>query len=107
MMPVAVGNVVVASAGTPVAMAPSSIPCCRIRVQMLAGNTGEILVGLPGMVATSGYGVLHELVVGAATDPLDVFEIESPDGSNCLDPSVYMLDAAENGEGARVSCWVR
>ena len=82
MTPTSLGRVNVPTPGTPVHLATSRTPCCRIRVQ-----------------------VIKELWPNQAGGVDDSYEVWSSTDSDTLDLSDYWIDAAIAGEGLIVSYW--
>ena len=107
MAPQSLGRLSVPTPGTPVPLAIVSMPCCRIRVQVIAGLTGKLYFGTPAVNHTTLTGVIKELWPNSAGGVDDSYEISTSDGADELDLKDYAIDAAVAGEGLIVSFWQR
>ena len=61
MTPTSLGRVNVPTSGTPVQLATARTPCCRIRLQVIAGLTGKMYFGAAGLNHNTLAGVIKEL----------------------------------------------
>jgi hypothetical protein len=74
-------------------------------VQVVAGLTGKMYVGVPGMNKNTLTGVIKELWPNQAGGVDDSWEVWSSTDVESLDLSQYVIDAAVAGEGLIVSYW--
>lgn len=107
MTPISLGRVNVPTPGTPVHLAPTRTPCCRIRVQVVAGLTGKMYFGTAGLNKSTMAGVIKELWPNQAGGVDDSYELSSGTDSDTLDLSDYWIDAAVGGEGLIVAYWCK
>jgi hypothetical protein len=105
MTPTSLGRVNVPTPGTPVHLAATRTPCCRIRVQVVAGLTGKMYFGTSGLDKNTLAGVIKELWPNQAGGVDDSYEVWSGTDSDALDLADYWIDAAVGGEGLIVSYW--
>ncbi len=107
MTPTSLGRVNVPTPGTPVHLAATRTPCCRIRVQVVAGLTGKMYLGTAGLNKNTLAGVIKELWPNQSGGVDDSYEVWSSTDEDTLDLSDYWIDAAIAGEGLIVSYWNR
>ena len=107
MTPTSLGRVNVPTSGTPVQLAAVRTPCCRIRVQVIAGLTGKMYLGTAGLNHNTMAGVIKELWPNSSGGVDDSYEVWSGVDEDALDLSNYWIDAAVSGEGLIVSYWNR
>ena len=101
-MPVqSLGKITVTTAGTPVQINSTNIPCQAISIQALSSNAGKVYVGLSGMSKTTLIGNLAVLAVpsGAIIPSFSA----SVDSANGLNVSQYWIDVDNSGEGVLVA----
>jgi hypothetical protein len=105
MTPTSLGRVNVPTPGTPVPLAGTRTPCCRIRVQVIAGLTGKMYFGTANVNKGTLAGVIKELWPNQAGGIDDSYEVWSSTDSDTLNLADYSIDAAIAGEGLIVSYW--
>jgi hypothetical protein len=105
MTPTSLGRVNVPTSGTPVPLAGTRTPCCRIRVQVIAGLTGKMYFGTANVNKGTLVGVIKELWPNQAGGIDDSYEVWSSTDSDTLNLADYSIDAAIAGEGLIVSYW--
>jgi hypothetical protein len=104
MQPTFLGQVTVASAGTPVPLASDpSVRACAILVVTIPQMTGNIFLGGAGLNQTTLAGVMIKFNAPGAAGVADEFLLQSEDASNSLRVADYWLDASVSGEGALVT----
>ena len=109
MRVVSLGKIAVPTPGTAVRVSTdATLLAARLRFEAVVGETGRTFLGVQGMNKNTGAGVVKEFwPTGAGGGVADSFEIESGDGTNCLWPGAYYVDANTANEGVIVSYWVR
>lgn len=105
MTPTSLGRVNVPTPGTPVHLAATRTPCCRIRVQVIAGLTGKMYFGTAAVNKNTLAGVIKELWPNSAGGVDDSYEVWAGTDADALDLSDYWIDTAIAGEGLIVSYW--
>jgi hypothetical protein len=99
------GRVNVPTPGTPVHLTTTRTPCCRTRVQVVAGLMGKMYFGTRGLDKTTPAGVIKEFWPNQAGGVDDCNEVWSGADSDALDLVDYWIDAAVGGERLIVSYW--
>lgn len=105
MTPASLGRVNVTTPGTPVRLAATRTPCCRIRVQVVAGLTGKMYLGTSALNKTTLAGVIKELWPNQSGGVDDSYEVWSSTDADTLDLADYWIDAAVAGEGLIIAYW--
>jgi hypothetical protein len=107
MIAIPLGLVTVTTAGVPqpliltaaqAALLEGSGLCVKIEVWPNPSAAGKVYVKQNGVI-------LATLPVVSGGYPIP-WEVDG-DGSNCIKPTAFALDAATNGDGAYVTIWVR
>lgn len=107
------GKITVPAAGTPVNVpvpvlpgaGPAVPPLSTVHafvVEVLAGNTGKIYIGVAGMNKTTLVGVIVVLPVPTA-NLIPTFSVSLTAAANALSLSDLWIDADTNGEGVLIS----
>lgn len=104
MQPTFLGQVTVASAGTPVPLSiDPSVWASAILVVTIPGMTGNIFLGGAGLNHTTLARVMIKFNAPSAAGVPDHFLLQSEDARNSLHIGDYWLDASVSGEGALVT----
>lgn len=107
LTPGSLGQVVVATPGTPVPLSGSLLLVNKVRIAGIIGNAGRSWLGLSTLNKSTGAGVLKEFwPTGGGGGVADAIEISSPGLGNHIDLSKFYADANTAGEGFSVSYWV-
>lgn len=102
LLPVTLGKVVVATAGTAVPLADSALPAYAVIVQALKANTGTVYVGDSSVDESSAVG--HALAAG---ESFVINGINLPRGLEEMMLNDFYVDAANNNDGVHVTYLTR
>jgi len=109
------GNVTVATAGTPVPLTsvlpsgfPSNNSCARIVVSQVVGTTGNPCFGTTAVVAATLAGTIKQFAPAASSGLTDTYiHGQGAEDGNSLNVGDYAIDVTVSGEGLIVSIEVR
>jgi hypothetical protein len=98
------GKVVSVTPGTPVPLAASYTPCNMVLFQQTPGQTGNVYVGVAGMVKATGVGVIYAFLPASAAGLTDTKTIPaSGELADAVDLEALFIDADTAGQGLFVS----
>jgi hypothetical protein len=94
--------------GSPVPLATTQTACCRISLAVIAGDTGAMFLGVPGLDHVTGANVIAVLAAYTSAPNTTQGQWAAWCGEDAeLDLSDYVIDAAVSGEGLTVTYWPR
>ena len=98
----------VPTSGSPVPLATTRTPCCRIFLGVTSANTGLTFVGVPGLDQATGANVMVALPAYTSAPNTSQGQWAAWCGADEeLDLADYVIDAAISGEGLSLTYWPR